>query len=232
SAWLPRNESGFTLSRKKMAGTVMRWRTIRTARRSRGASSSGARGGRFSPSLAPAPGPGLTPVFDGGFELRFHKRHDPISISSEGKPHAAVRLEPASLLEGAQKDPVPVEGRAPHFGPRPRPHDPERPHLDRVGREPVLGFRNEGADRSKHKERGRHPQDPVAGPVRDHNPEHDKRGQQHGRRPRFLPRRPDGPFERTRRARGDAPPRLRHPRPRGPATSASASAPRAPRPNA
>src|SRR5258705_13374803 len=118
-AWLPTKESGFTLSRKKIAGTVMRWRTVRSANRSRSASSSGA-------STGPTPPPGLafplpSSAFEGDGELRFHKRHDLISISSERKPYPAIGLEPASFLERAQEHPAPVDRRAPHLSPGPPP---------------------------------------------------------------------------------------------------------------
>src|SRR5258705_3503100 len=132
-AWLPTKESGFMLSRKKIAGTVMRWRTVSSASRSRSASSSGARpGGAARPASAARLS---SSVLDGDGELRFHKRHDLISVSSERQANAAIGFQPVSFLERAQKHPVPGDGGAAHLPPWPCPGDAERAHLDRLGRE-------------------------------------------------------------------------------------------------
>src|SRR6267378_7408871 len=150
-AWLPTKESGFMDSRKKIAGTVMRWRTVSSASRSRSASSSGA-----STGTPPPAGPAcLLPssVFEGDGELRFHKRHDLISVSSEREPYSAIRLEPVSFLERAQEHPAAVDRRSPHLAPGPRPGDAQRPDLDRLGREPVVRLRDERSDRHQNEHR-------------------------------------------------------------------------------
>src|SRR6267142_6676587 len=131
SAWLPTNESGFTDSRKKIAGTVIRWRTVSSASLSRSASSSGVREGMGAarPGLSSRAGP--SSLQDHG-ELRFHKRHDLISIPSERKPDSPVGLQPVSFLERTQEDAVRIHERAAHLPPGPRPGDPQRLHLDPV----------------------------------------------------------------------------------------------------